>query len=91
MLGSVRSSSVCTSQRRWLHRFDNSTEDLPPTTVPETFDEALSGVGRCSQTGSVGAGISLNMPILDDVIWLEDSLPTILEALLYHDSLSIYE
>ena len=27
----------------------------------------------------------------DDVIWLEDSLPTILESLLYHDSLSIYE
>ena len=28
--------------------------------------------------------------ILDDVIWLEDSLPPVLEAL-YHDSLSIYE
>ena len=90
MLGSVRSSSVCISQRRWPHRFDVSTEDLPPTTVLETFGEALSGVGRCSQIDSVGAGISLNMSILDDVIWLEDSPPTILEAL-YHDSLSIYE
>ena len=90
MVGSVRSSSVCTSQRRWPHRFDVNTKDLSPTIVPETFGEALSGVGRCSQTGSVGADISLNMPILDDVIWLEDSLPTVLEAL-YHDSLSIYE
>ena len=90
MLRSVRSLSVCTSQRRWSHRFDVNIEDLSPTTVPETFGGALSGVGRCSQTGFVGAGISLNMPILDDVIWLEDSLPTILEAL-YHDSLSIYE
>ena len=46
MLGSVRSSLVCKSWRRWPHRFDVGTEDLPPTTVPGTFDEALSGVGR---------------------------------------------
>ena len=46
MLGSVRSSLVCKSWRGWPHRSDIGTEDLPPTTVPETFDEALSGVGR---------------------------------------------
>ena len=46
MLGSVRSSLVCKSWRRWPHRSDVGTEDLPPTTVPGTFDEALSGAGR---------------------------------------------
>ena len=62
MLGSVRSSSVCTSRCRWLHRFNVGIEDLPPTTVSETFNRALSGVGWCDQTGFVSVGISLNRP-----------------------------
>ena len=62
MLGSVRSLSVCTSQRQWPLRFDVGTEDLLPTTMPKTFGEALRGAGQCGQTGSVGVGISMNKP-----------------------------
>ena len=62
MLRSVRSSLVSTSRRRWLHRSDVDTEDLLPTIVPETFNGALSGAGRCGQTCSLSAGISMNKP-----------------------------
>ena len=67
MLGLVRSSSVCTSQLRWPHRSDVGTEDLPLTTVLETFSRALSGLGRCGQTSFVDVGISLNRPSLSFV------------------------
>ena len=62
MLRSFRSSSVCTSRRRWRHRSDVNTENLSPITLPETFGRALSGAGWCNQTGFVSVGISLNRP-----------------------------
>ena len=62
MLRSVWSSSVCTSWRQWPHRSDVSTKNVSPITLPKTFGGALSGAGRCSQTGFVSAGISLNRP-----------------------------
>ena len=50
ILGAVRFSAVCTSRRRWLHRFDVGTEEMPPTTVSETFGGALKGADQCGQT-----------------------------------------
>ena len=66
MLVSVRSSLVCTSRRQWLHWSNVSTEDLPLTTVPETFDGALSGASQCGQTGSVSVDISMNRPRVNE-------------------------
>ena len=62
MLESVRSLLECTSRCRWSHQSDVGIEDLPLTTMPKTFGEALSGAGWGGQTDSVGAGISMNKP-----------------------------
>ena len=66
MLVSVWSSLVCTSRHQWPHWSNVSIENLPLTTVPETFSGALSGAGQCGQTGSVSVGISMNRPRVNE-------------------------
>ena len=62
ILGVVRFSAVCISRRWWPHRSNVGTKKMPPTTLLETFSEALRGRIGVVRPVSVGVGGSTNRP-----------------------------